>query len=65
MVNNPTLALRFTRLRDARVLKGRAMSVRFSAGQHYCTGMGFTPVGGLAQGRIVSISRGSPPPKKR
>lgn len=27
--------------------------------------MSVAPVAGLAQGRIVSISRGSPPPKKR
>lgn len=67
MANNPTTALRFLRLRDANGSMGHVMSALVS-GMRFI-GMGFEHfvelIDMLAQGRIVSISRGSPPPKKR
>jgi hypothetical protein len=68
MASNPNTyitGLRFMRLRDARGYTGHAMFARacelLSPGAY----MLVVPTIGEAQGRIVSISRGSPPPKKR
>ncbi len=68
MANNPTITgLTFarTRLRDDRGYQGYAMSARLLA--RPCAPVEVFANGfiGLAQGHIVSISRGSPPPKKR
>jgi hypothetical protein len=68
MANNPTitgLTFACTRLRDDRGYQGHAVPARLLA--RPCAPVEVFTGGfiGLAQGRIVSISRGSPPPKKR
>jgi hypothetical protein len=67
MANPNTNRLGFMRLRLAHGFICHAMSVRFSAMQALCIDTRLVPATGigLAQGRIVSISRGYPPPKKR
>lgn len=65
MANPNTAGLRFMRMRDTYGYMGHALSVRASHTQHLCAYTLIAPITGLAQGRIVSISRGSPPPKKR
>ena len=65
IANPNTAGLRFTRFRDAYGYMGHALSALASNVQHLCARARIVPVTGLAQGRIVSISRGSPPPKKR
>lgn len=66
MANNPyTPGLRFMRLRDIRGYKHHALSARAFAAPDTCAVFQVASIIGLAQGRIVSISRGSSPPKKR
>jgi hypothetical protein len=65
MVNIPNTILSFTRLRDAHGYMGHALSARLLQVQCASHEVHAEPTDGLAQGRIVSISRGSPPPKKR
>ncbi len=66
MASNPTTTgLRFTRLRDVRVTTSHAVSVRACDPRCVSVHTLIAPIFGLAQGRFVSISRGSPPPKKR
>ncbi|HEX4713490.1 MAG TPA: hypothetical protein VH164_01040 [Ktedonobacteraceae bacterium] len=65
MATNQTITgLRFMRLRDAHGYMGRALSACVHQ-PLLCANTRFAPVTGLAQGRIVSISRGSPPHKLR
>lgn len=64
--NNPTADLRFVRLKNTSTgFKGHAITAPIYGMQDHGVGMGVTLISGLAQGCIVSISRGSPPPKKR
>ncbi len=67
MVNTiPTTRLHNVRLRLNTGFTGHALIAPIM-GLHL-PGVGLrsiTPVNGMAQSRIVSISRGSPPPKKR
>lgn len=65
MANPNITGLTFARLRAAHGYLGHAMSARMSVRQCTSVEIHVEPVTGLAQGRIVSISRGSPPPKKR
>ena len=65
MANRNITSLTFARLRAAHGYLGHTMSARLSARQCASFEIRFAPITGLAQGRIVSISRGSPPPKKR
>jgi hypothetical protein len=62
---NPTTRLHTVRLRLSDGFVGHALPAPIFGlhlpGVDPC----ITPVNGMAQGRIVSISRGSPPPKKR
>ncbi len=65
MATNQTITgLRFMRLRDAHGYMGRALSA-YVHQQLLCANTRIAPVTGLAHGRIVSISRGSPPHKLR
>jgi hypothetical protein len=63
--NSTTTTLRLMRLRDANGCTGHAMSARACDPRGISVFTLIAPIFGLAQGRIVSISRGSPPPKKR
>lgn len=65
MANPNITGLCFARLRDARGSMGHAMFARVSAVYGICVETRLALTDGLAQGRIVSISRGSPPLKKR
>lgn len=66
MANNTgTSGLRFARLRDIRGYKGHTLSARAFAAPDTCVVFQIGFIAGMAQGRTVSISRGSPPPKKR
>lgn len=66
MATNPnTTGLRFMRLCDTHGYMGHAMSARAGKARRVGAYTLFAPITGLAQGRIVSISRGSPPSKKR
>ncbi|MGH2508792.1 MAG: hypothetical protein ACRDHZ_15505 [Ktedonobacteraceae bacterium] len=65
MVNPNITGLRFMRQRDVHDCMGSALFARVSAGYGVCVETRIVPLTGLAQGRIVSISRGSPPPKQR
>ncbi|HEX7734347.1 MAG TPA: hypothetical protein VF458_05780 [Ktedonobacteraceae bacterium] len=66
VTTNPTAVLRFARLRHRTGFMGHAI-IAPKCGQHVLgveVGASLL-ITGLAQGRIVSISRGLPPPKKR
>jgi hypothetical protein len=65
MATTNITSLRFMRLRDAHGIVGHALSARVSAVNNICVETRLAPINGLAQGRIVSISRGSPPLKQR
>lgn len=65
MANSNAAGLRFMRLRDIYGNMSHALSVRTCATQRFRVYTRIAPNTGMAQGRIVSISRGSPPPKKR
>ena len=66
MATNLTIpGLRFMRLRDTHGSMGHALFACVSQQQLLCANTRIAPVTGLAQGRIVSISRGSPPHKLR
>lgn len=69
MATNWTITgLRFARLRVAHGLhdfNGHGIAVSVFQQQLQGIDVFIAPVMGLAQGRIVSISRGSPPPKLR
>ena len=65
MVTQTTIDLSSLRLIDAQGFLGDALSACLSAWLDPCTKIRIAPFTGLAHGRIVSISRGSPPPKTR
>ena len=65
MVNQNFTGLSSMHLCDTHGFMGLAMSVRLFALHDRGFRTRFVPITGLAHGRIVSISRGSPPPKKR
>lgn len=65
MANPNITGLRFMRLRDVRGYMGHAAFMRLSTPSGICVETRLALNSGLAQGRIVSISRGLPPPKKR
>jgi hypothetical protein len=65
MANPNITGLTFARLRDAHGFLGHAMSASLSVRHCAFVEVYVDPFIGLAQGRIVSISRGSPPPKQR
>lgn len=65
MANPNMLGLRFTRLRDASGYTGHALSVGVFGTPGRCVAFRGGLITELAQSRIVSISRGSPPPKLR
>ena len=65
MAKNPTTVQRYTRLRPGNGLMGHAITAPVCGRQYFGVQVSVTPTIGMAQGRIVSISRGSPPPKKR
>jgi hypothetical protein len=66
MANNLTITgLRFARLRAAHGFIGHGLAMPVFQPQFLCADTRIAPVTGLAQGRIVSVSRGSPPPKLR
>ncbi|MEO7019441.1 MAG: hypothetical protein ABI234_04765 [Ktedonobacteraceae bacterium] len=66
MANPNITGLRFMRQRDAHGFMGRALFARTFVILDTCVETRIVPpITGLAQGRIVSISRGSPPPKQR
>lgn len=66
VTNNPTAVLRSAHFRHRTGFMGHAI-VAPNCGQHvFGVMVGASPLTiGLAQGRIMSISRGLPPPKKR
>lgn len=65
MANSTITGLRFMRQRDAHGFIDHALPMRVSAEFGVCVETRIVPILGLAQSRIVSISRGSPPSKQR
>lgn len=68
MANPNITGLCFMRLRDAHGYMGRvrrALFVNTSVGYNTSVGTRLPFINGVGHGRIVSISRGSPPPKLR
>jgi hypothetical protein len=65
MANLTITGLRFMRQRDVHGFINHALPMRVSAGYDTCVETRIVPILGLAQSRIVSISRGSPPSKQR
>ena len=67
MVNSNTASLSFMHLYAAHGLTSYATSALLSELHDSCFSARtrLVPISGLAHGRIVSISKGSPPPKKR
>ena len=65
MANSNAAGLRFMRLHAIRGSLSHALSVRVRNSQNFCAYTLIAPITDLAQGRIVPISRGSPPPKRR
>ncbi|HLI69220.1 MAG TPA: hypothetical protein VKV19_05630 [Ktedonobacteraceae bacterium] len=66
MASIPTTAtLRLMRLRDANGYMSHAMFARVCDPRYTSVFTLSGPISGLVRGRIVPISRGSPPPKKR
>ena len=65
MANSNMVGLRFMRLRDAHGYTGHALSARVFVAPGNGVAVHTALITGSAQSRIVSISRGSPPPKLR
>jgi hypothetical protein len=65
MVNRSITCLSSMHPYGALGIIGYALSARISALRDFCVKIRLVSTTDAVQGRIVSISRGSPPPKKR
>lgn len=65
MANSSVTRMRFMRSRDAYGCMGHALFARSHNVQHLCALTQTKAFIGLAQGWIVPISRGAPPPEWR